>query len=935
MSVEFRLLGSVVAYRDGAPLPLGSAKQLGVLVALLWDVNSPVSVDDLVWRVWGERVPRQARNSLHSYFSRLRSVLAGEAEIERRGLGYELRVDRLSVDVHRFRAVAAEARARGRADDAALLFDEALGLWRGEPFPALESPWFDEARAALRTERESALLDRGDLLLELGRHARLAAELVAWADQRPWDERTAGQLMLALYRDGRRADALVRFQKVRAALADELGVGPGARLRALHEAILREDPALTAPLGGSAGQAAAGEQELGEAPVVPRQLTAAPRSFVARETELETLSDILASGDGKAPPVSIIAGPGGVGKTYLALQWAYQHLGDFPDGQLFVDLRGFEPSVETQSPYDAMRSLLAGLGLSPKVIPADQESLIGLYRSVLADRRLLLVIDNAAAVEQVVPLLPGAAGCSVIVTSRHRLMSLVTTHDAALLALDVFDEDDARQLLSARLGERRLAVEPDAVGKLLAACGGLPLALTLAVGRALEHPEFPLTVLATELSDAGSALSALEADGSVGVRAVLATSYAALTAEQAAAFRLLGLIPGPDIGLAAAASLIGQPDGVTRSMLLALERCSLVQQQRPGRFRMHDLVRAYAREEAERCLAAAMRESALHRLTSFYLHTVVQASALIQPDRPDTPLEFPPPDGCRPLRLSDADEALAWFDAEVENVVAGQRTAEQRSWHEMVWQFALAAQQFFTHVGHEYHGISTLDGAVVAARALGDDRTLAFVHAAIAVAATRAGNQDAAHDHARSAVSAAERTGDVASTMFALLSLAEAHWRTGQIELAVATSTRAWRLNDGQPPLVRARTAGTHAWFLTLDGQYDAAREMAELSMDLYGRLGNQRRTNALVNTLGYIARMTGEPEKAIGYFERSLSLSSAISDFFAFADTHAYLAQTYVELGRPDDARRHLEIALAHYERQHRAEDVRATRTALDALTG
>ena len=642
MPVEFRLLGDVEALRDGHRLVLGSARPRSVLAALLLDVNNPVSLDELTARVWGETAPDQVRSSLHSYFTRLRRALAGDVEIVRRGHGYALQANPAAIDVTLFRNEVRLARGARSNSEALSHLDSALALWRGEPFAGLDSPWLADARAALLAERESALLDQTDLRLELGQHGRVVSELEARADRHPLDERLAAQLMLALYRCGRQAQSILRFQRVRSALAEELGVDPGAALRDLYEAILRDDPFL-APGGqwpGGNAAPATGPADAGlvvpqqRTVPVPRQLPAAPRVFLGRDRELAALSGMKDA----SIPLSIVAGPGGVGKTSLVLHWAHEHAAHFPDGQLFVNLRGFDPAAERVSPYTAMGSLLIALGVSPAALPDDPQVLTNIYRGVLAGKRLLLVIDNASDAEQVTALLPGNAECSVLVTSRNRMTSLVASHNANLVTVDVLGDNDATALLASRLGPRRAAAEPEAVADLVTACGGLPLALSIVVGRAREHPDFSLADLVAELTGAESMLNAFDIDTNLSVRSVLSASYSALSPEQAEAFSLLGLVSGPDIGSAAAAALLGRSHADARTVLRALERASLIQQHRPGRFRMHELVRAYAAEQARERVADEVRIPALRRLAEFYLRTLVHA-----------------PEGRQPLSWREAD----------------------------------------------------------------------------------------------------------------------------------------------------------------------------------------------------------------------------------------------------------------------------------------
>ncbi|HEY4457127.1 MAG TPA: BTAD domain-containing putative transcriptional regulator, partial [Pseudonocardiaceae bacterium] len=492
--MEFRLLGGIEAHRRGHLVDVGHARQQCVLTVLLVEANAAVSVDELIDRVWADHPPRRSRENLHSYLTRLRRILADDdADIVRHGNSYQLVVDESQIDLHRFRRLIEAARI-APDNQAVVLWEEALGLWRGEPFAGLDTPWLHGVRATLGKERLAAELEHTDLELRLGHHTTLLAPLAVRAEQFPLDERLAGQLMLALYRSGRQADALTHYHATRGQLDAELGVEPAPALRELHRQILANDPGLALPQDETSAPKQQG------APPVPRQLPPAPGTFTGRGAELDGLTTRMDAAKATVR-ISVIAGAGGIGKTWLALHWAHRNVHRFPDGQLFVNLRGFDPSGKPISLQDAVRGFLAALGVDPMAIPVALDAQVGLYRSLVADKRLLIVIDNAANTAQVTPLLPGSPSCTVLVTSRDRLTSLVAAHDAYPVPLDVLPEPDARALLTARLGEHRIADEPDAVADLLASCAGLPLALSIVAGRAQEHPEFPLTTLATELHD--------------------------------------------------------------------------------------------------------------------------------------------------------------------------------------------------------------------------------------------------------------------------------------------------------------------------------------------------------------------------------------------------------------------------------------------------
>ena len=383
MSHEFLVLGTPEVRHGTALVDVGHARQLSVLAVLLVDVNQVVGVDKLLARVWGETPPRQARTALYSYMSRLRTALDGLPIVRRSG-GYVLEADPLTIDLHRFRSLVAQGRS-----------GEAMALVRGEPFEGLHGPWFDGLRETVSGEITAAELDHTDARLAAGEHRSLVAELTARTTARPLDERLAGQLMRALIGADQRNDALAYYSQLKHRLADELGLDPGPALRDLHASLVRR-PQWS-----------------------PRQLPAAPAGFTGREAELAALDD---------GPIVTITGPAGTGKTWLALHWAHAHAADYPDGHLFVDLDGSDPA-------DVVRAFITALGTAPDGIPPEPHAQTALYRTLLADRRMLIVLDNAADTAQVVPLLPGTPGCRVVVTSRERLPGLVTAHGARPVVL--------------------------------------------------------------------------------------------------------------------------------------------------------------------------------------------------------------------------------------------------------------------------------------------------------------------------------------------------------------------------------------------------------------------------------------------------------------------------------------------------------------------
>jgi DNA-binding SARP family transcriptional activator len=612
------LLGEPELRIAGLVVPVPGDKQRLLLTALALRVGQTVNTGELVDRLWGDRPPSTARTTLRAHMKRLRKVLSAANEgpvVDTAPGGYRLCVDPTTVDLYRFRQLIGQSRRESERSFTLKLVDEALGLWRGDALAGLNLPWVEEVRRTLEQERLAAETERIDLALACGQHEVLVAELHARTAAYPLDERAAAQLMLALYRSGRAADALAHFQRIRQRLADDLGIDPEPSLGRLHQRILTADPMLAL----SNGPVHAGSAEV----VVPRQLPLPPRHLAGRTEELAAV-DRVGFAEADAVPILVITGTGGMGKTSLALHWAHQHADRFPDGQLFVDLRGYS-ATEPIPPATAVRGFLEALGVHPGRVPGEIEARTALYRSVVARRRMLIVLDNARDADQVVPLLPGTPSCTVLVTSRNRLSRLVATHGAHPLPVDALPAAASRQELVHRLGAARLAAEPEAVEDLLAHCGGFPLALGILAARAQSATELPLASLADELREAATRLAAFDA----GLPDVLSWSYRTLTTDQARLFALLGLAPGPDISMPAAASLVGLPPSRARTLLRALEDAHLVRQHVAGRYRMHDLVKLYAADRAADDLPADVTVAAQRRLVDFYLHTARTAERLL------------------------------------------------------------------------------------------------------------------------------------------------------------------------------------------------------------------------------------------------------------------------------------------------------------------
>ncbi|MFD9903208.1 BTAD domain-containing putative transcriptional regulator [Streptomyces sp. NPDC059063] len=954
MTARFAVLGDIEVRVDGHPLAIGHLRQRQVLAALLVDANRTVPVDQLADRVWADRPPQRFRSTLYSYLSRLRQALqqaeGAGARIDKEPGGYRLTVDPAAVDLHRFRDLVAQARAAGDGEAALARYGQALGEWRGEAFAGLDTPWFNALRETLARERLAAELDRNDLALRQGRHGALLAELTATAEAHPLDERLAGQLMLALHGSGRSADALGHYRRTRERLAEELGVDPGTPLQELHQRILTGDPHLTPPHSPTAAA---------PPPPVPRQLPASPGVFTGRGKELDQLTKALdgsadaGGGPGGTVVISAIGGIGGVGKTWLAVRWAHENAHRFPDGQLYVNLRGFDPAARPMPVATAVRGFLDALGADPDGIPPHLDAQTALYRSLVAERRILIVLDNARDADQVRPLLPGSPASTVLITSRSRLTALVTTHGARPLPLDVLGRTDAHHLLVSHLGVPRVGAEPEAVAALVDHCAGLPLALGIVAARAATHPDFPLAVLAAELREATDRLDALDAgDLTASLRAAFAASYRALTPRAATLFALLGLVPGPDIGLAAAASLAALHEPDARPLLAELEAAHLVRQDVPGRYRMHDLVRLYAAEvarqqpdpvtgptrpqaaqatEAARHQPGQVTEAALDRLVDFHLHTAYAANRLL--DGPNTPFAFkpePPAPGCSPLRPPDTATALQWFDAEHACLLAVQSLALATGRLPQVWQLAWTLISYHQGGYHLTEYLTAWRAALTAAEHHGESPApRALAHWRLGHARSLTGDHSEALDHLGQALALSERTDDIAGQAHICRTLGRVWEQYGDDGRAFAHAQRAldlYRRLDN--PFWHANQLNAVGWMHARLGRYPQARAHCEQALRLYREHARPADTASTLDSLGYIAHHTGRLPQAVEYYEQALALFREHADATNEADTLANLAETRHALGQTAQARAAWQQALALYEAQSRraqAADVRA----------
>ncbi|MER7670448.1 BTAD domain-containing putative transcriptional regulator [Kitasatospora sp. NPDC096128] len=629
-ALRFQVLGPVQAWLDDKPLSLGSPQQQAVLTALLLHSGRPVTTQDLVDALWGERPPTQAVAALRTYVSRLRSVIEPQREVRRPAEllvsvadGYALRIPGEALDLsvfERLSAEAAAARASGDKRETHRLLAQALDLFRGRPLTGIPGPYADAQRLRLAERQVAAAEELCAAALDIGLHAEIVVELNNLTAQHPLRERLRELLMLALYRCGRQAEALGVYTDTRKLLIEELGVEPGAGLSRMHNRILAADPALTLP----ALPLPAAREDGSAPPPAPAQLPADVSDFSGRSKLVGDLSTVLMNATGQAVVVTSLAGIGGVGKTTLAVHVAHRVRTEFPDGQLYVDLRG--AGASPADPVVVLGDFLHALGVTES--PDSLEQRAALYRSLLASRRMLILLDNARDAEQIQPLIPGVSGCAVLATSRSRLAGIP---GAQLFDVEELTPDEALALFSAIVGEHRVAAEPEAAMKVVTACGFLPLAVRIAAARLASRPRWSVSDLASRLADQRRRLDELQL-GNLAVETTIGLGYGQLSVDEARAFRLLALIDSPDIPLAAAAALLGVDEYTAEDLAEALVEANMLECFTPGRYRYHDLLRLYAQRKNERLGDTAEQELAVLRLLDLLIPTIRNAAHVIEPD---------------------------------------------------------------------------------------------------------------------------------------------------------------------------------------------------------------------------------------------------------------------------------------------------------------
>ncbi|MFL6145460.1 MAG: ATP-binding protein [Labedaea sp.] len=659
------------------------------------------------------------------------------------------------------------------------------------------------------------------------------------------------------------------------------------------------------------------------APVVPALLPAAVAGFVDREEPLAELDFLLASWTRSENLIIAIDGSAGVGKTTLATHWAHRVAEKFPDGQLYVNLRGFDPGGSVLDPSEAIRGFLEMLGIPVERMPADLAARIGLYRSVLAGKRILVVLDNARDVEQVRPLLPGVAGCLVVVTSRNQLLPLVAIEGAHPLTLDLLSTQEARELLIRRLGTYRTTAEPDAVEELIARCARLPLALAVVAARAATQPGWSLRQIVAELRATADTFDALRGgDPTTDIRLVFSWSYRTLSTAAAHLFRLLGLHPGPDFGLPAMASLAELPAQDAGAVRDELVRAHLITERAPGRYDFHDLLRAYAHDETHTVDSAEQRQLAVRRLIEHYLRTARAAAAVLDPhhDLGEDVVTTPPL--VEPGGLDDHDRAMAWFTAERAVLLAAVEQAAMARLDTHCWQLAWTLTAFLHRRGHWQDQAGAQDIALAAARRLADQRGQGYAHRGLGLAAAGSGRLDDAREHYLHALDLFDTLGDRPGAALIQESLAWIAGEQGRYQDALGHARAAFDHSRAAGNRVdQARALNTIGWYQARLGQHQRALDHCQQALTLQQNIGDLYGEAHTLDSIGYVHHQLGQYDQAISRYRQALDLFRATGNRFTEATCLAYLGDTKHAAGDPDAARTNWQIAadildeLAHPE--------------------
>lgn len=907
--LRFEVLGLLRAVRGSREVDLGAAKQRAVLAVLLLARNAPVSRDQIIEAVWGENPPTSSVNLVQTYVAGLRRAL--EPHRARRapaelltsvGDGYLLRVPTSSVDLDAFERAttsAARSRAQGDLEGAASELESALSLWRAEPLGGVTGLFAEVERQRLGERRLAALEERAEVLLLLGRGAELVPQLTALVGEHPLRERGHGLLMRALCQAGRQAESLAAYRDARRALIDELGVEPGPELRRLQQAILAGDD----PEPAGTRKPAAVPAPEPRPPATPAQLPRAPAALAGRAAALARMDELLRA-QRDSGVVLVVTGPAGVGKTALALHWAHRVRDEFPDGQLYADLHGYDPNQEPLGAGEVLNRFLRTLGVPAEDVPVGVDERSALFRTLVADRRMVVLLDNARGSTELMALLTGAPSC-VLVTSRRRLVGLVAHAEAHLVELDVLDQDSALELLG-----RRDPGEMGALRRLAVLCDGLPLALRIAAAR-LAAPSLRAAELVAELDDEHGRLAALGLeDEDSTVRAALDASRRALPPRPAHLLALLGLHPGADLTPHAAAALARLPLAAAQRELDVLTSANLLTVNEPGRYGAHDLVRVYTRALAAE-LPEDQRRAATGRVLDYYLHCADLADALMPVGRgavrvaPEhVPVDVPV--------LSGVVDATAWLEAEQANIIAAAEHAGdsgERRWLAHAWQLPYTLSRFFWLRADRHTWLSTTERALGAATELGDPEARFVTLFNLGVALAQFHRSEEALARHQEALEVARSWGDVSAQARALTTVADTLQLLGRVDESESCYREALEVSRAAGSRWAEANAHHNLGLLySVSRRYPDALPWLDAAIRMYREVGEQCGESSCHADLSTVLLESGEHTSAAASARTALSLATEVASDYHQALAHDRLARVFERQG--------VGGAVAHWQR-------------------
>jgi DNA-binding SARP family transcriptional activator/uncharacterized protein HemY len=888
-----QVLGPTRAWRDSTALDLGPTGRRAVFGLLALASGRPLARRELIDALWGDRPPDSATNVIQTHVKHLRRLLepgrqarAPSSRLPMVGDGYALHLPTDVLDVARFRDLtsrAAESERSGDLHRTAELLSEALRLWRGLPLADVPILADHPQVLALVGERRTALARYAQAMVAIGRAADVIPILAEDAAANHLDESAQARLVRAYHAAGQRAQAFATYDSARRLLSDELGVGPGPELVAAYLSLLEEPPAPPSTVEVTR-------------PAV-NQLPGDVFGFTGRSAELAILDAIPGPADATATTISLLTGTAGVGKTALAVHWAHRTRKQFPDGQLYVDLRGYDPE-RPMSPGEALARLLDALGVAGHEIPLDLDQRAARYRSEISARRMLVVLDNASSVDQVRPLLPGTPNCLVLATSRDSLAGLVALHGARRLDLDLLPEGDARTLLRTLVGDR-VDRTPESAAALAEQCARLPLALRVAAEMAVSRPATPLSELVDELADRQRRLQLLDPGGDVraAVRVVFSWSYQSLPPDAAQAFRRIGVHPAPDFDAYAVAALAGVDLDAAQRVLDALARAHLVWRDGSGRFGAHDLLRAYAMELARECETEQERSAAVDRLLDHYLATAALAMDVLYPaERANRPVVAAPNGPVPPLR--NAAAARAWLAAERPTLVATCAYAAAHDRHRHAVDIAATLYRYLE--GDHYPDALALQASALrAARLAGSEPMQAITLTNLGAIHRLLGNYGPAGEHLRAAIDLHRRTGDRLGEARATSNLGIVADRTGDHDTAARHHLTALAVYRDLGHLHgEASTLINLGGVYTRPGSYTEAAELLERALVLFRELGDRVGEASALANLGDVYTFLGRYVEATRYLREAHALFRATNHRYGQCVVLSNLGNTHARLG-------------------------------------